>query len=143
MPDAGQTGGVQFPILRGPVVDLLIDCQFRGGKSDQRARFVDQFAIRLTVGIATDLATLRRFGCFVDVPPCERGGIENVLVSSADENDWIVPGDRVKITPPWETLLFKLRFVPIAVGDHDVAGSCGLYATAYCSQDVCDRARVR
>src|ERR1700757_4635270 len=97
MPDAGESGSVQLMILRGPVVDLLLECQFFGWQGDERPSFIDQFTVGFAVRVVADLATLGRVGRFVDVPLGERGGIENVLVSAAYENNRIVRRNPVEI----------------------------------------------
>src|ERR1700693_1701221 len=97
MADAGETGGVQLVVLRDPVVDLLFARQLAGGKNDERAGLVDQLAVRFAVWITADLAALGRRGRFIDVPLSERGGIENVLMSAADQDDWILRRNRVEI----------------------------------------------
>ena len=97
MPDSGQAGGVQLPILGGPIVDLLLERQFGGRKSDERARFVDQLTVGLAIRIAADLPALGRSGRFIDVPLHERGRVENVLMAPANEDDWTIRRNGIEI----------------------------------------------
>ncbi len=73
MADAGEAGGVQLVVLRNPVLDLLFARQFAGRKSDERARLVDQLAVRFAIRITADLAAVYSFGRFIDMPLNERG----------------------------------------------------------------------
>ena len=52
--------------------DLLFERHGSDGQSYKCARFVDELAVRLTVGMTADPPALRRFRRIVDVPLRER-----------------------------------------------------------------------
>ena len=64
-------------------------------------------------------------------------------MSAADHDDRIVRRDRVQIAAIRQPVLLQLRFVPVAVGDDDLARTAGFHARADRREHVGDAARAR
>ena len=64
-------------------------------------------------------------------------------MAAANDDDGIVRRHGVEVAPVRQPMLLELRFVPVAVGDDDVAGTALLDPRGDRGQHVGDRARAR
>ena len=82
-------------------------------------------------------------GLLGDVPSCQRRRVDDVFVAAAHEHDRILRRDAIEIVAQRQPLFLQLRFVPVAVGDDDIAGLRGRDARAQCRIDIGQRSRAR
>ena len=134
--NARQARGVQLPVLFD---ERLNGERRRRRQLHERLGAIDELAVQLALGVARDASSGELRRVLRDVPLLERGGVEDVLVSAAHDDDRVDGRHGVEIAAVRQAVFLELRLVPVAVGGDHLAGTGLLDARGDRRQQVVHR----